>query len=169
MATRNDISAERVRELFDYEPLTGILRWKVRLSKCVRVGAEAGCVNGGGHKIVRICGKIYLVHRIIWLWVTGFWPREQIDHKNLAGSDNRWENLREATSSQNQHNKGLQKNNRTGIKGVFQDKNKPGVWRAAIMLHGRNKYLGTFYTREEAGIAREAALKEIHGEFARTE
>src|SRR5262245_23090214 len=104
----NDLTASQVRTLFDYDPETGIISWKVDRSNGRRVhthaGDPAGTVRADGYVQIHISGSIYLAHRLIWLWQTGEWPREHIDHINLDPSDNRWANLREATNGENMIN-----------------------------------------------------------------
>ena len=86
------------------------------------------------------------------------------DHKNGNRLDNRRENLRICTKSQNQHNKGISKNNTSGYKGVHQ--NRWGDWVSQIKLNHKQIYLGTFQTPIEAAIAYNEAALEYHGEFA---
>lgn len=88
------------------------------------------------------------------------------DHINGNGIDNRRSNLREATDTQNLHNQGLSKNNRSGYKGVHWRKTTRR-WKAVIGVNGTQRILGEFHTREEAGRAYDDAARELYGEFAR--
>lgn len=98
---RNDLTADEVRGLLDYDPETGLFRWrkpgKGRIS-CHR--RFTGYVNKKGYVIIGIKYRPYLAHRLAWLWMTGDWPRGQLDHKDRNRSNNKWHNLREATSSE---------------------------------------------------------------------
>lgn len=157
-----------VRQLFDYEPATGILRWKVKRAQ-MNIGDAAGTLRTGpkgGHLQVSIDCKIYRVHCIIWLWMTGVEPTKEIDHEDLVGSNNRWDNLREATHSQNMSNTGISRRNTTGFKGVFWYK-AYGKWAAQIWRNKKAYFLGYYDTPEEASAAYEAKAKELSGEFAR--
>lgn len=90
---------------------------------------------------------------------------EGLDHKNRNGLDNRRENLRIASKSQNGCNRGPQRNNTSGFKGVTFHK-KSGKWMARITIEGKTHYLGLFLSKEGAAIAYDDAAKRYHGEFA---
>lgn len=102
-----------------------------------------------------------LMHRVIMKARKG----QEIDHANGNKLDNRKNNLRFCSKSDNQRNKGLQSNNTSGYKGVT--KNPNGKWRAQIKVKSKRIYLGTFPTKELAHeVYKKAAIK-YHGEFAR--
>lgn len=164
--SHTDLSAEFVREVFDYNPTTGDLFWKSRLSKRVHVGDVAGTLDDQGRIKIGIQNKEYLAHRIIWLWVTGNWPAFEVDHENCVRSDNRWKNLREAHPIENHRNKPLQKNSTAGYKGVCFDK-RAKKFVAGIKYEGKRHHLGHFNTAEEAHAAYCAAAKKRFGAFFR--
>jgi len=161
--TRTDLSAESIREILEYDPDTGILRWKANSRYA---GKRAGRVGPSGAIQIGIDGALYLAHRLVWLIVTGQWPTALIDHVNHDRSDNRFANLREATVAENRHNlAGPAKGNRSGFLGVcFRP--HVGKWMAYIFLDGRMAW--TYYTdtAEKAAAARRAVLPQFHGEFA---
>ena len=95
--------------------------------------------------------------------MTGEWPSTIVDHKNRIRSDNRWENLRTATRSENGINSQVKKNNTSGFKGVH--KLRDGGYVARIGVNKERKYLGYFYSAEEAGCAYDKAAEELFGEF----
>jgi len=103
-----------------------------------------------------VFGEKYLVHRLMWLYHYGEWPKEQVDHIDHCGTSNRIENLREASSTINQHNLGKNKKNTSGVTGVFPSYNQK-KWLAFVNLQGKTKYLGTFPTLELAAAARQEA------------
>lgn len=91
----------------------------------------------------------------------------KVDHKSTDGLDNRRENLRTATQSQNLCNRGKNRNNTSGHKGVTFHKER-GKWMAQIILNGKRNYLGLFKDKQEAADAYSSKAAELHGEFART-
>ena len=105
---------------------------------------------------------------VAWAWMTGEWPDAVIDHINGDKRDDRWTNLRLATPAENNANKGMQKNNTSGFKGVVWLKNE-GKWRAMLQRRRGEKgiYLGMFETAEEAHAAYVAEVRRVYGEFAR--
>jgi hypothetical protein len=132
-----------------------------------RVGAVAGYPDDQGRIKMGIHGKEYFAHRIIWVWVTGKWPDKEIDHINENNSDNRWENLREATPSQNHRNRGKQRNNTTGYKGVTFDKRR-GLYIAGVKLNQKRYSAGNnFKTAEEAYEAVKKLALTLHGDWAK--
>jgi len=105
--------------------------------------------------------KIYM-HREIMQTPKGM----EVDHANSCGLDNRRENMRNCTRSQNQANRGCQSNNKYGYKGVsFSNREKK--FRAMIQIGGRKIHVGYFYTAKEAAMAYNDAAKNVHGEFAK--
>lgn len=125
-----------------------------------------GCLNRGGHWVGHVDGQVFVLHLVIWKWMTGKDPSPEIDHKNTIGSDNRWTNLREATRSQNAANIRTPSKNTSGVKGVNPAGTK-GKWIAKIAKDGKQYYLGTFDSKEEAAAAYFAKSLEFNGEFAR--
>lgn len=157
------LTAQRVRELFDYDPEKGELRWRTRLSNRHAVGDIAGCRRDDGTFTVGISGARFLVHRIVWLYCYGEFPTQWIDHANGNPSDNRICNLRLATPSQNIANS-KKKPGSSKFKGVSR---KQGRWYARVRVNYRHIYLGYFDTEEEAHAAYVAAAVHHFGQFAR--
>lgn len=144
-----------VRELFDYRD--GDLWWFKRPSNRVDVSKPAGCIHKiNGYRVIRIGGKLQFSHRLIWLYVHGEFPEDQIDHINGERSDNRIENLRAVTDRENSRNKSKYTNNTSGTTGVSWEKQE-GKWHAIIRVDGRQKHLGFFDDIDEAIAARKAA------------
>jgi hypothetical protein len=161
LAKQNALSAQSLKERVSYDALTGLMIWRKCRSR-YRVGQEIGALTHDGYRFVVIGGYRYAVHRLIWLYVHGVWPLNQIDHINNFRSDNRLNNLREATNLQNLANRRAQKNR--ALKGITFHR---GRWQAQIRHAGRNLYLGLFNTAQEAHEAYFAKAKALHGEFAR--
>jgi len=158
------LSYEEASKIFHYDPSTGDLIWAIdRRSR--RCGDLAGCLDTQGYISVEVYRRSYRVHRIAWLLKTGAWPQSQIDHKNRNRIDNRWENLRLATPTQNAAN--LVRASKQGWpKGVRPQKNGQS-FQAKIMRAGKYLCLGTFPTPEQAHQAYIEAAQRLHGEFAR--
>jgi hypothetical protein len=160
------LTAERLRELLHYDPSTGIFTWRVRRCGRALVGATAGSLNADGYVHIRVDGGRYKAHRLAVLYMTGEWPVRDVDHENLCRSDNRWNNLRRATRSQNCANSRRPRNNTSGFKGVsWHGAGK--AWVARVMVKGESRYLGLFDTPEAAHAAYSAAAMEAHGSFSR--
>jgi hypothetical protein len=152
---------ERLCEVLSYEPEMGVLRWKVATSNRVRVGDVAGSPRKLGHWQVRIDGKIYLCHRVVWAIVHGVWPDGEIDHINGIASDNRLSNLRVVDRRTNSENKRrAHSNNIAGFLGVSQ---RPyGRFGASIISNGKFHWLGAFDTPSAASAAYVTAKRQIH-------
>ena len=164
-----------VKKLFDYNPDTGSCTRLTRPSRNVHIGDELGsvhCYSGGlKYRQTEINRTQYGIHRLIWLWVTGEWPENDIDHIDGNGLNNAWSNLREATHIENMRNKKIGANNQSGVVGVsFYAQTKK--WRAAInVASGEKKHLGYFDSLEGAKAARlqaeiENGYHENHGREA---
>ena len=154
-----------LKEHLHYSIITGKFYW-IKPRQNIKVLSVAGNTYSNGYRYVELNGKAHRAHRLAWFWVTGEWPVNNIDHKNGVRDANYWLNIRNATSSQNQHNKGMQSNNKSGFKGVSWD-TTANKWRADIRLNCKSKFLGFGLTPEEAHEKRLRAEKEFHGEFAR--
>lgn len=146
----------RVRELLDYTPETGVLTWKVARRHAVKAGDVAGFVDGNGRRMVEIDEQGYHVGPVIWLWVTGQWPVNKVDHKDRNPLNNRWENLRDVTKSVDAQNRSVGKNNKSGVRGVFWN-TRQERWQAQITLDRRHRHLGLFVDFDKAVAARKIA------------
>lgn len=171
IAVRNDLSADQVRALLDYDAETGELRWKRTEARSKHwnsrfAGKLAGHLNKNGVVSIRIGDVLYLAHRIIWLIMTGEWPEAEIDHRDGDHSNNRWANLREANRTENMLNRAKQRNNASGFLGV-RFRPHHGKWEARININGKQVWHIYASSAEEASEARREALPRFHGEFVR--
>lgn len=153
----------RLQELLHYNPETGVFRWKIATSRRVKAGQVAGSVHGGVRRI-KVDGRLYLAHRLAWFYVEGRWPIGEIDHQDTNTGNNRFSNLREATSNQNKMNRRCRADSKSGLKGVYARGEK---YRARIKIDGKTRMLGTFHSAEDAALAYDLAARLHHGEFAR--
>ena len=149
----SDLTAERVREVLRYDPKTGAFTWGLRAGPHSRskVGTAAGGVSDrDGYHRIRMGYRLFLAHRLAWMYVHGVWPSGEIDHENRNRADNRIANLRDVSVSANRQNRAASKNNKYGVKGVCLVANK---WCAVIHTAGKNIYLGSFDKIEDAAAA----------------
>lgn len=152
------LTIDYLRSVLSYNPDTGEWLW-VRCPPPNQryTGTPAGNRRHDGYLMIRIRGRLYYGARLAVFYMTGKWPKEEVDHKDRDASNDRWSNIREATSSQNKFNRV----SLTDIRGVYQC--GKSSWQVMV---GRNNYLGTFGSLEEAINARDAEAIRLGGEFA---
>jgi hypothetical protein len=160
----NMIPIDRARSLLDYDPATGILRWREDRTAGTKAGDMAGTPNGDGYLKVSIIGKRYFSHRVVFAMYYGRQPTAQIDHIDGDRYNNKISNLREATHSQNVMNTRRLDSNSVGVKNISIKRRK---YLARIQANKRIFYVGSFETLNEASEAIQRARKHFHGEFAR--
>ena len=158
-----NLTQAQVREMFFYAD--GKLFWRKKTSRKTVVGNEAGtlCKNDGYRQIM-INRRIYGTHRLVHLYHHG-WIPEITDHINQNPTDNRIENLRNATRVENAYNCKLRSDNTSGVKGVTWCKNKR-KWLARLYADKRCVYLGRFADMQDAIAAVMLARTQYHGAFA---
>ena len=171
----NEKSVEPIlKEFLNYYPISGMMFWKERPRHYFAndrswatwntryAGKEAGNITNKGYRRVgiriRSGGKqlSLLAHRIAFFMKTGNWPVNQVDHINGDKSDNRFENLRDATATENQRNKQISVNNTSGVVGVTFNR-AANKWQSQIMVGEKNLHLGIFTEKDAAIAARKAA------------
>ena len=157
------LTLARLREVLDYDPATGIFRWKISAGSA-SPGKIAGSDDGHGYVKIRIDGVAYFAHRLAWLLMTGRWPSRLIDHEDRNGLNNVWTNLRLATYSQNGANTGLRKDNKLGVKGVEAAGDRFVV---RFWANGKRHYFGSFNTLSEASSVAATKMAKIQGKFTR--
>lgn len=158
------ITQERLKQILHYNPDSGSWTW-IQSIGTIPEGTQAGCIRPDGYLAIRIDGIQYLSSRLAFLYMNGSFPKMFIDHKNRVRNDDRWCNLRECNNSQNQMNKGLQRNNKSGIPGVYFYKQK-NKWVANIRKDGKTIYLGIFDSKYDAIECRKKAEIQLFGEYA---
>ncbi len=149
------ITQAQLKELFHYDPLSGVFTRKVWVSGGSMVGDIAGS-HCNGYLVMRIDKRNYRIHRLAWLYVYGSLPEHAIDHINGIKDDNRIANLRDVTHSRNCKNRKRMATNKSGVNGVFWKK-QYSKWCAKIQINGNHIYLGYFAELDDAKKARQAA------------
>lgn len=158
--TIESITQDYVKQLLEYRD--GELYWKVSRGKA-KVGAKAGYLNQIGYFQTQVNGKLYLNHRLIFLMHHGYLP-QYLDHIDGNTLNNKIENLRAATLTQNQYNRKLNKNNSSGVKGVWWRKDIK-KWRVSFKINGKEKSFGVFDNLELAELVAQEARTKYHGAF----
>ena len=156
-----EITQKLVRSLFTYKD--GDLYWKVR-RQGIKIDNKAGGLNQHGYYSIRINGKAYLAHRLIFLYHNAYLPKE-IDHIDGNRENNLIKNLREVTRSQNNMNRKSHKNCSSIYKGVSWD-NSRNKWRAYITINKKINYLGRFTTEKTAAFIYNVYARGAFGEYA---
>jgi len=160
------ITAERLRELLDYVPETGLFYWRQQRGSAA-VGRLAGIQGPSGYRLIRIDKRRHFAHRLAWLYVHGRHPTCEIDHVNGNPTDDRIANLRQCSRFEN--NRNVRAHNATGFKGVYREEGcRRTRWYARISRNYMRCRIGPFASPEEAAAAYDAAARLLHGKFART-
>ncbi|QCQ65314.1 HNH endonuclease [Shewanella phage X14] len=165
------ITQSQLKKLLHYDPKSGVFTWKPRALKQFKTKRAfstwtakhqdkiAGSINYFGTKkyiSIKPLGEYHLAHRLAWLYMTGSFPKEQIDHVDGNGLNNAFANLRSVTQKENAKNLRMYKNNTSGFTGVAWRK-KIKKWQANIRVNKKNIYLGVFHDLADAIKARKEA------------
>lgn len=154
------LTQARLIQLYTYDPETG--NFYYNRSNRAKKNDIAGYKHLNGYIVIRIDGKPYMAHRLAFLYMEGKFPAEEVDHINSIKTDNRWSNLRPATSAQNKCNTIKAKISRCGARGVQQYGKK---FHTKVRVNRKYIYLGSFETRAEAEYAYLQAREQYFGEF----
>ena len=156
--TNSILTQVELKRLLHYNQNTGLFTRKVRTANCMKVGDIAGYVNthkdGKKYVVVRVNTKKYYAHILAVLYMTGWLPKGEVDHDDGDGTNNRWGNINDVTSSDNRKNRRMPSNNSTGCVGVYLRKDKYFV---SISINKRPINLGTHDCIFEAACARKSA------------
>lgn len=151
---------QMLKSLLYYSEEEGVFYWK-------KTGKIAGTLLKDGRIQIQLKGKLYKAHRLAWLYVHGRWPSDQIDHINRNPSDNRIDNLREATQSQNQQNQvNAKSHNKSRLLGASLDKER-GTYASYLSVDGKRIFLGRFLLAEEAHSAYLEAKSVYHDFYSK--
>lgn len=168
--SKSRLTVSRLKECLHYDPSTGLWTWLnnsgLGKNSC-RKGKLAGELKQNGYIFISVDCERHRAHRLAWLYMTGEWATQQIDHRSTIRSDNRWENLRLATNTQQQGNRRRSKNNRSGFKGVFWN-TQCQKWHARISPDRKQIHLGYFKDVKKAAAAYEKAAMAYFKDYARS-
>lgn len=156
MQQNNRVTQDRLKNQLNYNPRTGDFTWQAARSG-VKLGSTAGAYTLNGYRNIQIDCERVMSHQLAWLYVYGRWPDDQIDHINGIRDDNRIENLRDVTHTENMHNQKRPKNNRSGVVGVSWAGGRSDKWYATICVHRKFINLGHYEDFFEAVCARKSA------------
>ena len=156
------LTVDRLRELLDYDAASGVLTWKVRRKghRGIKPGRVAGTPHTGRYVSIRIDGKAYLAHRLVWLYVTGEWPKLSIDHIDGDKLNNRFNNLRDVTQAINSQN--IRRPRRTNKVGVLGAASAGKNYQVIIGIDYGRRYIGKYATPDQAHAAYVKAKRELH-------
>jgi hypothetical protein len=181
------LTQKLIKQLMHYDPHTGVCIWLPRFpwmfsdtehfsaeTICKQwnsrwAGKPAGTINPNGHLEAKVFRKSYKLHALIWLYQTGGWPSERINHENDCLTDNRWFNLRQGTYAQTSARRRTTSKSGTWLRGAYPThrRGKAKPWRASITIEGKRLHLGVYDTELEAHEAYLAAAQYYYGKFAR--
>lgn len=158
---KTDLTAQRLRELLHYDRESGAFTWLVKPNRRIRLGAAVGCRLEGGYLRTRIDGGFHRLHRLAWLYVTGEWPANDVDHIDGDPTNNAFSNLRDVTRSVNlQNRRAAMGHSKAGVLGVSENKKGGLPWRARIKFDGRHET--TYHATIEEARAAYLAAKRAH-------
>lgn len=156
---------EEWKSRLDYDPETGLFHWKpqdgMNYWNARFAGKEAGSKSAGRYVFINLRGNVFLAHRIAWVFISGDYPKHEIDHINGDRFDNRAVNLRDVPHAINKRNLPRKASNTSGVVGVYRIRST-GQWCAQIRnWNGANQHIGNFSTIEEAAAARKDAERKF--------
>jgi hypothetical protein len=163
-AITHNLTQYELKEYLSYDPLTGKFTWLKDRTGGIKTGDNAGHLGNDGYISIQLFKKRHKAHRLAWLYMTGNWPSDLLDHIDRNKSNNIFTNLREANISQNTAN-AKSKNSKYGMKNIQWHK-KHNKWIANIRINGKLRHLGYFDDVEEAKRIVAKARTEFFGEFS---
>ena len=150
------LNQKTLKKHLDYDPETGVFKWKTTLKRRIRVGDVAGTLRSDGYIQITLFHKNYLAHRLVWLYVNEEFPKDHMDHINGVRIDNRIVNLRAVTYAENNRNRSLSKRNSSGVMGVGWNK-RDQSWYVRV----KNTYYGCFKCKLDAAAKAREVYKEL--------
>lgn len=154
--SKSNLTQKELKSIFYYDPETGIFTRKIKLAQSSKTGEIVGVLTKSRHLKAAIRNKEYYLHRLAWFYMTGSWPKDQIDHINQNPGDNRFCNLRGVNNQENNKNQSLRITNKSGFTGINWDK-ETSKWTARIMINYKTLFLGCYEGLDDAIEARKEA------------
>lgn len=154
------LTQDYLKSIFSYDPKTGIFV-RIKNIASAKIGDIAGRLDSTGYVQISVKGKRYMAHRLAWLYMTGSWPSDEIDHINRIRHDNRFINLREVTSAQNNWNYPISRHNTSGATGVSYDKFHK-KYKASIRAHNKQYHIGYYDNIDDAKLAYNQKKQQLH-------
>jgi len=146
---KKKLTQKRLKELLNYNPDTGLFTWKVYRSYNAKKGGVAGCFDKDGYVVIRVDDILYKAARLAFLYMDGYFPEGDTDHKFRNVSDNRWNEIRHISHQCNMRNSGISKNNTSGVVGVYFAKDLK-KWKAQICVNYKIIALGSSSDKTKA-------------------
>jgi hypothetical protein len=163
------LNHDELLDVLFYDPENGNFIWRCSYNH-IKIGDVAGSIrkrkNGYKQCYIKIFGKTYAASRLAWFYVTKVWPDNEIDHRDGNSLNNRWNNLRSATRSQNCFNKGIPIQSKSKTKNVYW-KERLKKWEISFKINGKRTYYGVYKDFEMANLIACEIRDNLHGEFAR--
>ena len=153
--TTKILTQSRLKELLTYDPDTGVFNWRAK-RRTVKAGAIAGTRSPKNYISISVDAKVYLAHRLAWLYTYGDWPTSELDHINRICDDNRAANLRLADRYTNTRNTKPRKDSLSGVKGVRWHKTQ-ARWESRIQHNHKPITIGYYGNLQDAVQARKIA------------
>lgn len=157
------LTQARLRELLHYDPETGLFTWRQNRRGHIRIGDVAGFARSDGYVRIVVDQRRAWAHRLVWLYVHGEWPTQQIDHINGNPSDNRLANLRDVAPRINMQNErqGRRRKGPGQLLGAHWCATS-GRWKSSINVNAKPLHIGVFNTEQQAHDAYIAAKRRLH-------
>ena len=155
----NELTAEYVRSILDYNPETGVFTWKGGRRRAKK-GDIAGTITSSGYRNIKVDGRNYCAHRLAWLHYYGECPKGPLDHKDRNRANNTISNLRECAPGEIQQNS-TRSLGSSKYQGVYWNK-RANKWHAQISVNKKIIYLGVFDDELEAANAYREAKEKYH-------
>jgi hypothetical protein len=157
------LSVERLKEVLLYCPISGEWTWKTSIQRQHKAGSSAGWNRKDGYRLIGIDGETHYAHRLAFLWMTGGWPTDEVDHIDRNPSNCAWSNLRIVNRQLNTWNQGAQSTNTSGVKGVsFHQRDR--MWIAQIYVSG--KVISKWFKTKDEAISFRQQLEETYRKAA---
>lgn len=156
MTRMTKLTHERLLSVMDFDPTTGVFRWRIRASNRIKIGDRAGVVSDKGHRFITVDGEKFQATRLTIFYVRGEWPMNDVKALNGNPDDCSIVNLQEMSRIEAARLRGTLSTNTSGVRGVSPAKR--GHWKAAITANYKQVNLGVYPTKEEASEIYEFAM-----------